>query len=156
MTFGIDTQANNTLSSMGLATYTMKPNSQEVNATYNGTAMTAFFDTGSGMNYFSDSSIPECSSYSMFCPSSDLSLSAQVQGLNGASASIPFTVGNGTALLGQNPLQFAIPALAGTSGSNSRLSGAFDFGLPFFFGRNVGFLFNNAPSATVTGPAAAF
>jgi len=156
MTFGIDTQANNTLSSMGLATYTMKPNSQEVNATYNGTAMSAFFDTGSGMNYFSDNSIPECSNYSMFCPSSDLSLSTQVQGLNGASTSIPFTVGNGTALLSQNPLQFAIPALAATSGSNSMLAGAFDFGLPFFFGRTVGFLFSDSASTATLGSAISF
>lgn len=156
MTFGIDTQANNTLANKGVATYTMQRGGSVVNGSYNGTSMPVFFDTGSGMNYFSDSSIPVCPNHSLFCPTSDLSLSAQVQGFNGASTSVPFTVGNGTSLMSQYPIQYAIPALSGTSDTNQVLSGSFDFGLPFFFGRTVGFLFDGEPSATATGPAVAF
>ncbi len=142
MTFGIDTQQNNKILNLGgLTAY----NYDTVQISYKGTAYGGLFDTGSAMNYFTDSSIPPCSSYAMFCPANDLNLVASI-----GPRSIPFVVGNGSVLVSQNPPAGIIPALAGNVGdaSISGMSGLFDFGLPFFMGRTVGFVITGAPTAT--------
>jgi hypothetical protein len=57
-------------------------------------------------------------------------VSTSVQGTNGASGSVDFSVENADTLFA-NPADFVFADLGGD------FPGAFDFGLPFFFGRNV-------------------
>ena len=60
-------------------------------------------------------------------------LSATIQGTGGAASLVSFSVANAETVLAVNPTFFAFNNLAGTN-SDSRV---FDWGLPFFYGRNV-------------------
>jgi len=74
---------------------------------------------------------PACLDYTLwYCPSSTQSLSAVNQGMNGATSTVNFTVGNADTLAAN--LNDAVAN--GLAGPNP---GGFDWGLPFFFGRSV-------------------
>jgi hypothetical protein len=132
--FGIGTQSNNALGSATV--YTLDPSSGNFTTVYNGFSYTnsSFIDSGSNGIYFLDSNttgIPACADATYwYCPSSTQNLSATNQGTNGATGSVSFVVGNADTLTA-NPSDAAINGLAGPN------SGAFDWGLPFFFGRTV-------------------
>jgi len=148
--FGVDTQANNT---MGAATVYTANSSGNFTTTYKGTSMTSsFLDSGSNGLFFSDSSIPQCPGSSGFsgfyCPATTLSLSAVNTSANGAtSGTISFVIGNPLAL----DAAVTAAAIGGTSGRGSR-SRAFDWGLPFFFGRSVYIVFDGSNTPHGTGP----
>ena len=93
-----------------------------------------FLDSGSNAIYFLDSAttgFPTCKDFTFwYCPASTQTLSATNQGANGASASFPFVVDNADTLLASQTTGVA----NGLAGPNS---GLFDWGLPFFYGRNV-------------------
>jgi len=101
----------------------------------NGTAAyPGILDSGSNGIYFLDTNttgIPICSDDADFyCPSGTTSVSATNQGWYGSpSVGVSFSVANADNLF--NTRNIAFNNLAGPS------SGEFDFGLPFFFGRNV-------------------
>lgn len=129
LVFGIGTQNNNGLGSA--AVYTTDPSQNTFSAQYKGATYSyAFIDSGSNGLFFDDTSIIQCAGgSSFFCPTTALSLSAVVQGLNGASTSVGFQVGNADALYG-----------SGANAMNdyaAQLASTFDLGLPFFYGRNV-------------------
>jgi hypothetical protein len=132
LVFGIGTQSNNAL---GTATvYTVDANSGVFTITYKNQAFDfSFLDTGSTANYFDDSSIPTCSSNAFYCPASTLSLTASVTGVNSTSNSVAFSVANAENLFTGDPSAVAFSNL----GASNSMSGSFDFGLPFFFGRSV-------------------
>ena len=65
-----------------------------------------------------------------YCPSSPTNLSATNQGTNGASNTVNFTIDNASTLF-SNSADAVFPTLGGPN------PGAFDWGLPFFFGRKV-------------------
>jgi hypothetical protein len=132
LVFGIGTQADNGLGSAtvftvdGQGTFTTLYQGQS----YGG----SFLDTGSNGLFFLDTSItglPVCTdATSFYCPTTTQALSAQQRGVNGTTSTISFGVANADTALG-NLLFNAFPMLAGPN------TGSFDWGLPFFFGRNV-------------------
>jgi hypothetical protein len=125
--FGINTQANNALGNAAI--YTLNQQG-EFTTTYNGTNYASFVDTGSNGLFFPDSSISTCQSDTGFyCPSSTLTLSAVNTGTNPTSGTVVFEIANASDLF--NTGNSAFNNLGGP------LSGLFDWGLPFFFGRPV-------------------
>lgn len=134
LVFGIGTQSNNGLASATV--YTIDPSTQDFSTVYDGESfeVESFIDSGSNGFYFLNSQttgIPTCpDSSSFYCPSATLNLSAVNKGTNGASGTVDFVVGNGDTLTA-NPNDAAVNGLAGP------IPGLFDWGLPFFFGRNI-------------------
>jgi hypothetical protein len=137
--FGIGTQSNN---SLGAATVlTADPGMGTITTQYKGAPLTASaIDSGSNGYFFPDSTIAPCTSANLsgfYCPGTTLSESGTLQGVNGASVSVNFLVAD-TSMLFSGPVIAATSALAGSSTtSSSNGSNSFDWGLPFFFGRNV-------------------
>ncbi len=129
MIFGIGTQSNNAL---GSAIVYAAPSGQ-FTTTYpaNGQSLIGFIDSGSNGIFFPDATIPICTdNTSWYCPTSTLSLSATNAGANGTVNTVSFSVANFDAVIA-NPADFAFNNVAGP------LDGAFDWGLPFFYGRKV-------------------
>jgi hypothetical protein len=137
--FGIGTQSNNQLN--GAQVYDVPDsgsNAGGFTTIFNGNTYTSsFIDSGSNGFFFNDSSIPTCSSPNQywFCPTtSPLSLSAQNQGTNMTSpVSVSFSIENADNLF--NTSNTAFSTLAGPYGSTPPAE--FDWGLSFFYGRNV-------------------
>lgn len=132
--FGIGTQSNNGLGSATV--YGIDPNTGNFTTTYKGVTHTdqSFLDSGSNGIYFLDTAatgIPTCADMTAFyCPTTTQNLSATNQGTNGASGTVQFVVGNADSLTA-NANDGVANGLAGPN------TGMFDWGLPFFFGRNV-------------------
>jgi hypothetical protein len=132
--FGIGTQSNNALGSATV--YTVDPSTGNFTTVFDGITYqdASFIDSGSNGFYFLDSNttgIPVCADATFwYCPSSTQNLSATNRGLNGSTGTVNFVVGNADTLTAN--LDDA--AVNGLGGPNS---GLFDWGLPFFFGRNV-------------------
>jgi hypothetical protein len=128
LVFGIGTRANNIPA--GVTTY---PANQvgEFTTIFNGTAYTnSFIDSGSNGLFLSDSALPVCTGW--YCPPATVSLSAVTEGASGfPGSSVPFQIGNATGLFNSGNKVFA--ELGGTSPAGS----GFDWGMPFFYGRNV-------------------
>jgi hypothetical protein len=148
LVLGIGTQSNNVPS--GVTAYPADPQHGEFITTFNGTEYTgSFIDSGSNGLAFpspSASQLPDCASPNSdwFCPSSTVSLSATNTGYSGSpSGTVSFQIGNFDTL---------------TSSSNNAFddiggpSGEFDWGLPFFFGRNVFVGLEGMGSSLGTGP----
>lgn len=133
MIFGIGTQSNN---SLGSAKVLGLDNTGSFTTTYNGKNYSgSFIDTGSNGYFFLDSSttgIPLCSGNAnqFYCPASMQTLTATNVGVNSVSSTVTFKIGNATQLFA-NTADFEYDDLGGPGKSN------FDWGLPFFFGRNV-------------------
>ena len=143
--FGIGTQSNNALDSD--ATLLTTNSAGRFSASYNGTTMMGFTDTGSNGLFFPDSSLPVCSPF--YCPPSPVARSVTVTGNNGVTLSIPFNVGNSQTLL-STPNAFAFNNLAGP------MSGMFDLGMPFFYGRHVALAISGKTTPAGNGPFVAF
>ncbi|MGA9507582.1 MAG: DUF3443 domain-containing protein [Candidatus Sulfotelmatobacter sp.] len=131
LVFGIGTESNNALG--GATVYTAN-DLGDFTTTFNGASdPNSFIDSGSN-GYFFASSITACPSTSnapgFYCPTAVENLSATNQGANGGSGSVSFSIANAEILF--NTPDFAYGDLGGTYSN-----GAFDWGLPFFFGRNV-------------------
>lgn len=148
--FGIGTQSNNGLGSAqvysvdGFGNFITTYKSQ----TYN----ESFIDSGSNGLYFLNAGtagIPACSDASYFyCPSSTENLSATTSGSTGTPTStIDFSVGNADDLFNSNPNANVFGTLAGPNS----LAG-FDWGLPFFYGRNVYTAIEGKSTSGGTGP----
>jgi Protein of unknown function (DUF3443) len=148
--FGIDTQSNNASGNQTLLPLDANGN---LSTQFDGTNYAdSFFDTGSNGLFFTDASIKVCPSSQFYCPPSTLSLSATVNGAGSGSAAIKFSVADADTLGADDMSLIAFPNLAGT---NSDPAG-FDWGLPFFYGRNVYTAFEGKPTAVGTGPYIAF
>jgi len=145
--FGINTQSNNNLS-LAANTYTIPDGNGSTNnigdfiTTFNGhTYPQSFIDSGSNGLFFLDSNttgIPTCPGQNSgwYCPNNspdNLSASNQGQDNNGnpAGNNVPvnFTIENANNLFTNNDTAYS--TLSGP------FSGAFDWGLPFFYGKNV-------------------
>lgn len=133
--FGIGTQSNNQL---GKATVFTMNNFDNFTTKFNNQTLgSSFVDSGSNGLFFPDSSIPQCASNSIapgfFCPPALVKLSAQNIGSNNASNTVSFGVDNAVNLFNSNNGAAAYVNLGGPSFGGS----SFDWGLPFFYGRNV-------------------
>ena len=147
LVFGIGTHSNNGL---GAATVYTADASGDITTTYKGKSYpNSFLDSGSNGYFFLSSSttgIPSCSSATGFyCPSSTQNLSATNQGSNGASGTINFSIANAESLFA-NHADFVFNNLGGP-GHDS-----FDWGLPFFLGRNVFTAIEGRETPAGTGP----
>jgi Protein of unknown function (DUF3443) len=147
LVFGIGTQSNNAL---GTATVYPPNASGNFTTTYKGASYnTSFIDSGSNGYFFLDSTITgltDCGSAEsgFYCPSSTTNISATNQGSNGASGPVNFSVANAATLFSQN--DFVFSDLGGPAPN------MFDFGLPFFFGRNVFTAIEGKTTSGGTGP----
>lgn len=149
LVFGIGTQADNALGTAKVLTldgdgnFTTTYASQSIASTY--------VDSGSNGIFFLDSAttgLPTCPlSTDFYCPATLQTLSATNRGLNGASSTVTFTVGNVDAL------PASITAAAEVAGPNP---GGFAWGLPFFFGRSVFTAFEATSTPGGSGPYIAY
>ncbi|MFH1044447.1 MAG: DUF3443 family protein [Pseudomonadota bacterium] len=99
--------------------------------------------------------MPVCtdpSTAGFYCPASTKNVSATIQGRNGSSASVDFSVANAAALVAGNPGFAAFANLAAPQLS----ADSFDWGLPFFYGRNVHTAIDGMSTPAGPGPYVAF
>jgi len=162
--FGIGTQTNNALGSATVLITTTSSSSAGVGlltATYNGTSLDeSFLDSGSNVYFFIDQAIPTCTQSQLkgyYCPTSSETLSPTLQGQNGVSVSAAFTLNNAQMLVSTNyavlPGIGGNPNLVGTLNAYPR---SFDFGLPFFYGRNIFTAIEGRSAGGFTGPYFAY
>ena len=159
--FGIGTQTNNGL---GSATVFDTNGSAYFITVFNGqTNSCSYIDSGSNAYFFQSAGFPglvTCASpsSSFYCPATLLTLSAQNQSAtntNGATGTVSFNVGNANTLFSNNG--GANNAFSELGGPNSPVSGcgsSFDWGLSFFYGRNVFTAIEQQPvtGTTFVGP----
>ena len=154
MIFGIDTQANNKSGNQSVLTVDAAAGS--FTTVFNGQSLTqSFLDTGSNGYYFNDTALQQCTQTNFtkfYCPANPQTLSAMLQGQNAVSASVNFTVTDAETLGANNPGFVAFATLAGTFPT----ADAFDWGLPFYYGRTVYTAIEQATTAVGTGPYVAF
>jgi uncharacterized protein DUF3443 len=156
LVFGIGTEGNNDPGTAKVLTI----DNNDADLTYGdittklqGQSLTqSFLDTGSTGLFFNDSSLPACAGGSggyYYCPLSPANYSATNIGLNDASSIVSFSVVNASTLSGANY------AFNNLGGSNQQ-SGSFDWGLPFFFGRNVYTAIDGQNTSAGSGPYFAY
>ncbi len=149
LVFGIGTQSNNGLN--GATVYALDQNGNFTTSYSNQSYNQSFLDSGSNGLYFLTSSatgIPDCSDAPFFyCPTSTRNLTATNQGSNGTSGQVKFSVANADNLFNSNATAFVFADLAGPNSLDG-----FDWGLPFFFGRNVFTAIEGKGSPGGTGP----
>jgi hypothetical protein len=147
LVLGIGTQSDNAPSAV--STYAADQFGDFI-TNFNGSLDIGFIDTGSNGLFFpspSASLLPNCSSPNAdwFCPSSTTSLSAINIGASGSpSGAVQFQIGNFDNLTTSSSNVFA------DIGGNQ--AGEFDWGLPFFLGRNVFVGFEGKGSNLGSGP----
>ncbi|MGC2112495.1 MAG: DUF3443 family protein [Candidatus Korobacteraceae bacterium] len=159
--FGIGTQSNNGLD--GATIYPVPDsgnNAGDFITTFaGGTDPTSFIDSGSNGYLFPDSNIPVCASpfQDWYCPSTspdNLTATNQGQlssGPVGSPVTVSFSIENADNLLsGENA---AFSTLGGPSPPSL---GAFDWGLSFFYDRNVYTAIDNMSGPGGTGPYFAY
>ncbi len=137
LTFGINTQSNNALPSS--VTKLTTNAFGDVNATFNNSNVTAFFDSGSNAYFFTDNTLANCSgaASAFYCPPSTVTRPVTVANYNQSSPgaanglAVSMSVGNATQLLSNG--NYALNNLAGDLGSSAFV----DLGMPFFYGRTV-------------------
>ncbi len=162
--FGVGTQSNNGL---GSATVFNLDSNGFLTANYKlGTLKYAFIDSGSNGYYFHDTSITACTTnVGFYCPPADQTLQASiVNPVNSASKSVSFTVTNADSLFkNAKTVIGATSGLAGDShsfgdGTNNTIPGdqAFDWGLPFHYGKSVYVVIEGKTTSSGTGPFFAF
>ena len=146
---GIDTQSNNVPTSV--TAYSASATTGEFTTQFSGRTYNSFIDSGSSGLFFtppSASQLPNCAAPNTgwYCPATTVSLSATNTGASGApSGLVPFHIGN---LVDLTTNSF-IRVFAEIGGA---FPGNFDWGLPFFFGRNVVIGYEGSASSLGNGP----
>jgi hypothetical protein len=145
LVFGIGTQTNNGLGSASVLTL---DNFLNLTATFKGVSYSgSFVDSGSNAIFFLDTSTTGMSTCGdapdFYCPSSTQNLTATNKGQNNTSTNISFSIANFDSTVVQSP-NFIFNNAGGPN------PGSFDWGLPFFMGRNVfvSIVGKTAPGAT--------
>ena len=151
LVFGVGTRQNNVLPS----TANVVPVDQTgfFTTIYKGKSFVqSAIDSGSGANFFQDSTIPVSKYSLMYIPTSALSLTAALKPSNGSATSVEasFQVGNAMNLMASQYAAFD------SLGAYQTLSNYFLWGLPFFFGRSVYTVLEGAKIGKQTGPFVAF
>jgi len=136
LAFGVGTQSNNALGSAQI--YTVH-SSADFTTTYNGVQYTnSYIDSGSNVLYFLDSATLgniECTDApGFYCPAATLNFTVTNTGTNGTTGQVTFSIANADYLFSTGNAVFN--NLGGDSGT-SPSTDYFDFGIPFFLGRNV-------------------
>ena len=147
LVFGIGTRDNNSLDQAEVLLLDQYGNFRTRYPVTSTTLWPAFLDSGSNANYFLDSGtarIPICAPPldSFYCPSSTVNLTAINQDKMGhAARTVNFRIANAKVLTARGD-NTAFDCLGGPSSDpTTDTSGMylmyFDWGLPFYFGRNV-------------------
>jgi len=147
--FGIGTQSNNALGTAQV--YSVDDYGDFVTTYKSQTYNQSFIDSGSNGLYFlgsGDTGLPVCADADYFyCPSTTQTLSATNSGATGSpSGAVSFSVANADDLFNNNPNATAFGQLAGPN------SLGFDWGLPFFYGRNIFTAIQGKSTPGGTGP----
>ena len=147
---GIGTQANN-----GLGSARVLPTNGvgDISTRFSGSTYDSYVDSGTNGLYFLDSDragIPTCRKPddSFYCPPAPQTLNATNLGEGGATAAVTFEVDNATQLF--HTRASALPGLGGPSVD------AFNWGLPFFYGRTVFTAIENQSTPGGPGPYVAY
>ncbi len=144
LVLGINTRNNNKL---GGASIFLTDNVGNIATTFNNSTIDGFVDSGSNALFF-NATISQCDpalAPGFYCPSDLLVLTAINNGRNGsATEPVAFSVANALGLAATGNKAFY--DVAGTFGAPF-----FDFGLPFFYGRNV---YTGIDGVTTPGAAA--
>jgi len=149
LVLGIGTQTNNSAS--GVTAYPADskpadPNYGNFTTNFGGASLSGFLDTGSNGLFFPSSQIPTVDGDEWFNPPSLLALSATNVGFpSGPSGEVQFQVGNYNSLASSSNNVFSDLAGPGPDGQ-------FDWGLPFFLGRNVYIGIEGTTSGLGAGP----
>ncbi|MFO1432175.1 MAG: DUF3443 domain-containing protein [Candidatus Competibacteraceae bacterium] len=146
LVFGIGTQPNNGLG--GAAVYTTDAVGN-FTATYKGKSYnSSFIDSGSNGLFFltpAETGLPTCPvSPGFYCPTTEQSFTVTNTGSDGRSGTVTFKIANAQQLF--NSGNNAFDNVGGT------YNGGFDYGLPFFFGRNVYSAIENQNTPGGVGP----
>jgi Protein of unknown function (DUF3443) len=152
LVFGIGTQSNNALGSATVLTLDANANFTTV---FKGTSFPrSFVDSGSNGLFFLDSAhtgLPMCAvNKAFYCPTSSQTFSVTNTGSNGHSTPVNFTIANADGLLSASSPNFLFNDL-GAPNPN-----IFDFGLPFFLGRNVFVAIEGQNTPAGPGPYTAY
>lgn len=154
LVFGIGTQTNNSLGSAQVIG--VSPSNGTFTTVQNGTTYShSILDSGSTGLFFQTSAMSACASpnSAYYCPASTQQLSALIQGVNGATSAVNFSVGNAASIAQTYSGDSALPLLAGPAFVTSTI---FDWGLPFFYGRNVYAAVEQQATPGGTGPYVAY
>ena len=165
LVFGIGTRDNNALDQETVIQLDSRGTFQTQYPT-NGRPAFSFVDSGSNGIFFLSSymaNIPTCSGllHDFYCPTSTLNLTAKNQDTKGlVSVNVNFSIANAINLLGART-NFVFddlggPSSAPSSGGLGASVAYFDWGLPFFFGRNVFTAIEGQTTPAGTGPFVAF
>jgi Protein of unknown function (DUF3443) len=150
LTFGIGTQANNVLPGSGIKQMTTDHYGNMQSASLSGTGTNAaFFDTGSNGLFYADSLTRCLPSFGFYCPTSTVSRTPTVTGFNGTATSVALSIGNAQNLF--NDGGYAYDNIGGALSG-----GAFDFGMPFFYGRTVYVNYDPAADGSIGVSSPAF
>jgi hypothetical protein len=153
LTFGIGTRSNNV---MGAAQKYTTSASGDVNATINGSPVTAFFDSGSNAYFFTDGTLTSCSGNAFYCPGTPTTRTVTIASFNNVApgavggTSVTMNVANANALFASG--NFAFNNMAGNLG----MSNLIDFGMSFFYGRTVYYGFDQTATIGGASPFIAF
>jgi hypothetical protein len=157
---GIGTQTNNTPS--GVSTYTANGYGEFTTtfSNYSSTPVSSFIDSGSSILFVPTiAALPDCntaaggshgSTWSGWdCPANPQNLAAtNISSAGAPSGAVSFQIANAYNQFENNPNSAVFMNIGGSSGS----SAYFDWGLPFFFGRNVYVGIESTKSTLGTGP----
>jgi hypothetical protein len=153
LVFGIGTQSNNGL---GAATSLSLDVVGEFTTQYKAQSFArSFIDSGSNALFFPDATMTPCTGTTaagFYCPARAADYSATLQSGNGANKDATFTVANAETLLSSHPNFWAFGSIAGAN----PVPQSFDWGLPFFFGRNVYVAIEGQSAPGGAGPYFAF
>ncbi len=153
LVLGIGTQTNNIPGNV--TTFSVDASSGEFKTDFNGKSYAGFIDSGSNAYYFpSAPNLTNCASTNakftgFYCPSSLTNLSGTDTASVGAkTGAVRFQIGNFLELVATGKFVFVE--------AGSETSQFFDWGLPFFIGRNVYVGIVGTTSSLGTGPYWAF
>lgn len=152
LVFGIGTQSNNALGSATVLT--LDANGTFTTSFKNQSFPGSFVDSGSNGLFFLDSAhtgLPMCVvNTAFYCPTSSQTFSVTNTGTNGHATPVTFTIANADGLLSASSPNFLFNDL-GAPNPN-----IFDFGLPFFMGRNVFIAIEGQSTPAGPGPFTAY
>ena len=152
--FGIGTETNNGLAQAQVIG--VDPLRGVFTTTENGTTYSgSIIETESSGLFLSPNQLTACAKQKQayYCPGATEQFSAVNTGANGVTSSVTFSVGNAAQLWQASGGAAAMPLFAGPAFVGSQV---FDWGLPFFYGRNVYAAIEQAPTPGGTGPYFAY
>jgi len=160
--FGVGTQSNNALPTN--ANILQVDGNGFFTTQYQGRAIiNSAIDSGTNGYAFSDATIPTTSEW--YTPPSDRGLSATMEATNGTGKPVPvaFSIGNAANMMGSGYAAYDnvgmylanLPVYDVTT-NNTLSEEGFLWGLPFFYGRSIYTVIENAQVGTQAGPFVAF